>query len=186
MTTLYLASAAVGLVLLLAQLVLGAIGADHAPDAGDAGATPLGEGLALLSVRSVSAAAAAFGLAGLGAGRLGLPAAVALPAAGALALAAAWVMARVQRAMTTLERDHVLDPVLAIGHVGTVHLLVPAAAAGLGKVTLELQGHFVELPARTRGDDALPGGTAVLVTDASPDGVLEVAAADSLLPETAA
>src|SRR5690606_37454000 len=120
MTTLYLTLAAIGLVLLVAQLVLGVVGGDHVdlPDAAEGpGHTPLAEGMELLSVRSLSAGAAGFGLAGLSLQQLGLSTLFTLPLAAIVALAAMLVVVRSQRAMLRLERNHVPQPLLAIGHM---------------------------------------------------------------------
>ena len=183
MTTLYLTFAAVGVVLLVAQLAVGMVGGHgDAPDGFD-GHTALGEGLELLSVRSVSSFAAAFGLTGLAMGALGLPSLLSLPVAVVAGATASVIVVRVQRAMLHLERDHVKQPILAIGQIATVHLTIPGANAGLGKVTLELQGHFVELPARTTEPSSIASGTAVLVIDASEDGILNVTPASALLTE---
>lgn len=187
MITLYLTLAAVGIVLLVAQLAVGVVGGDHADASGGAdGYTWLGEGLELLSVRSLSAAAAAFGLAGLGLHSAGLHPLLSLPVALVAGFSASLVVVRAQRAMLRFERDHSRQPILAIGQIATVHLTIPASHGGLGKVTLELQGHFVELPARTREPDSIASGTAVLVIDASEDGVLDVTPASALLTESPA
>lgn len=188
MLTFYLAVAAVGFVLLVAQLVLGVAGGDHVdlPDLDDSGHTGFADGMELLSVRSLSGAATAFGLTGLALHSVGLSGLLAFPAALLAGFATAVVVVRAQRAMLRLERDHVQQPLHAIGLIASVHVTIPAAGSGLGKVTLELQGHFVELPARTSEPDSLPPGTAVLVTDVSDDGVLDVAHAPALLPETPA
>lgn len=183
MITLYLTFAAVGVVLLVAQLAVGMIGGHGDASDGIDGHTALGEGLELLSVRSISSAAAAFGLAGLGLHAAGLPAFLSLPVALVAGAAASVIVVRVQRAMLHLERDHVKQPALAIGRIATVHLTIPASNGGLGKVTLELQGHFVEIPARTSEPAAIATGTAVLVIDASEDGILNVTPASALLTE---
>jgi hypothetical protein len=186
MTTFYLSLAAIGVVILVAQVVLGAFGGDHIdlPDGADGvGHTPLAEGLELLSVRSLASMAAAFGLSGLALQAAGVPTIFNLPLAAGTGFAASLLVVRVQRAMLRLERDHVARPSEAIGKIATVHLSIPAGRSGLGKVTLELQGHFTELPARTSESSPIPSGTAVLVIDVSEDGVLDVSPASALIPE---
>lgn len=182
MTTLYLTLAAIGSVLLIAQLALGVVGID-ADAPGDAS---LGDGLHLFSLRALAAAAAAFGLTGLGLTTLGLPALLVVPAAVIAALAGAAAVAIAQRAMLGLERDHSTTPQLAVGQVATVHVAVPGAGAGLGKVVLELQGHFTELPARTSDLAPLASGTTVIVMDVTDDGTLDVVAASPILSEPSA
>lgn len=182
MTTLYLTLAAIGGVLLIAQLAFGVFGFD-ADATGDAAA---GDGLQLFSVRALAAAAAAFGLTGLGLSAAGLPQLLVLPGALLTGIAGAVAVAMAQRAMLSMERDHTTSPEMAIGHIGTVHVAVPAAGGGLGKVVLELQGHFTELAARTPEPDPLASGTAVLVMNVTDDGTLEVVAASSILTEPSA
>jgi len=186
MTTFYLSLAAIGVVILVAQVVLGALGGDHVdlPDGADgSGHTPLAEGLELLSVRSLASMAAAFGLTGLALQSIGVPTLLSLPLASGTGLAASLLVVRVQRAMLKLERDHVTTPAEAIGRIATVHLSIPAERSGTGKVTLEMQGHFMELPARTSELKPIPSGTAVLVIDVSEDGVLDVSPASALISE---
>lgn len=186
MTTFYLSLAAIGVVLLVAQVVLGAFGGDHVdlPDGADGvGHTPLAEGLELLSVRSLASMAAAFGLSGLALQAAGVPTIFNLPLAAGTGFAASLLVVRVQRAMLKLERDHVSRPGDAVGRIATVHLSIPAERSGLGKVTLELQGHFVELPAQTPDPHPIPAGVAVLVIDLSEDGVLDVSPASALISE---
>jgi hypothetical protein len=51
----------------------------------------------------------------------------------------------------------------AVGSQGVVYVGIPAAGAGLGKVTVPLQGRTVELEAVSR-DHPLSTGTSVVVT----------------------
>lgn len=170
-TTFYLTCAAIGGVLLLAQLVLGAVGAEH-HDVGSHDAPS--EGLHLLSVRAFSAAVAFFGVAGLAFDRLGLPALVSIPASMVVGLLAMIGVALLMRSMLGLQRDATVRIDAAIGLPATVYVPVPAALGGTGKVLLALNGRTVEYQAVTPDDQPLATGTAVLVVDVRDEQTVEV------------
>jgi hypothetical protein len=170
MATFYLTFLAIGAVLLVLQLALGLAGAaDHgALDHDVHGA----DGLHLLSVRALSAAAAFFGVTGLGLMQLGLPGVLAAPVALVAGVGAAVGMAAALRAMKRLEQDRSFDLHTAIGLPATVSLGIPGAHAGAGKVHLVAHNRFQEVDAVTAGEP-LPSGTPVHVVDVlSPDTVL--------------
>ena len=171
MNTLFLACAIVGGVVLLAQLVLGAIGAEHHDVGGHD--TP-SDGLNLLSVRALSAGIAFFGVGGLGAHALGLPAFLSVIAAVLLGSGAMLGVAVVMRSMLGLERDASVNIERAVGASGTVYVPVPAASGGVGKVTLTLQGRTVEYQAVTTEAQSLPTGMPVLVVDIRGHDTVEV------------
>ena len=162
MTTLYLWCAIVGGIVLLFQLVAGFVGLEygHAHDGhfGDSG----GEGLNLLSVRSIAAGIAFFGIAGLAAAAFG-PVLSAVAAVGAGTAAMVSVAALI-RAFGRLERDATVSLVSAVGTTGSVYLSIPARREGAGKVHVTVQGRLVECRAVTDEGD-LPTGTPVLVVD---------------------
>jgi hypothetical protein len=176
-TTLFLTCAVLGGVLLIAQLVLGALGADHHHGGGDHGAS---DGLQLFSVRALSAGVAFFGIGGLGAGTLGWPGVVALVAGVLLGLAAMVGVAAVMRVMLRLERDASVHIDRAVGETATVYVPVPAAGGGMGKVLLTLQGRTVEYQAVTSEGQTLPTGTPVIVVDVRGDDTVEVVLLPSL------
>ncbi len=170
-TTFFLTCAAVGGVLLLAQLVLGAVGADH-HDVG--GHDAPSDGLHLLSVRAISAGVAFFGVAGLAFSRFGLPAFISIPAALVAGLLAMIGVALLMRSMLGLQRDATVRIDSAIGLPATVYVPVPAALGGTGKVLLALNGRTVEYEAVTADDQPLATGTAVLVVDVRDEQTVEV------------
>jgi membrane protein implicated in regulation of membrane protease activity len=139
-------------------------------DSGDAGASA---GLNLLSVRALTAGIAFFGLSGLAALRAGWPSLLALLAATLPAVLAVIVVAYLMRSMLRLQSDGSLRLSNAIGSAATVYIPIPAAEAGLGRITLSLQSRTVECEAITRGD-ALPTGTEVTVVDVRDGNLLEV------------
>ena len=177
MITLFLTCAIVGGVVLLAQLVLGAFGAEHHDDVSHD--TP-SDGLNLLSVRALSAGVAFFGVGGLGARTLGLPTLLGIIIAALLGAGATLGVALAMRSMLRLERDASVDINRAIGASGTVYVPVPASSQGVGKVTLTLQGRTVEYQAVTSEGQLLPTGMPVLIVDVRGDDTVEVVPLPSL------
>jgi hypothetical protein len=161
-TTVFLWCAIAGGAVLVFQLVAGFIGLEygHAHDGhfGDAGS----EGLNLLSVRSIAAGVAFFGIAGLATAALGsLVASVAGIVAGG---AASVGVAALIKAFGRLERDGTLSLTSAIGTTASVYLSIPARREGAGKVHVTVQNRLVECRAVT-DEEPLPTGTNVLVVD---------------------
>lgn len=163
MTTVFLWCAVIGGVVLVFQLVAGLVGLDHGHVAHDGhhgdGAS---EGLNLLSIRSVAAGLAFFGLAGLATRPLGMIAATA--AAVVAGLGAAVAVAAIVKTFGRLERDGTMSLGTAVGTTGTVYLSIPGQRSGVGKVHLTVQNRLVECPAVT-SDEPLPTGASVLVID---------------------
>jgi hypothetical protein len=176
-TTFFLTCTVLGGVVLLAQLVLGILGAEHHDSNGHESPS---DGLQLLSVRALTAGVAFFGVGGLAAGAFGWPPLLAL-VGGALAGGLAMVgVAVAMRAMLKMERDASLNIERAVGESATVYVPVPAARSGLGKVTLTLQGRTVEYQAVTPEGRLLATGSAVLVVDVLGDDTVEVVPLPSL------
>ena len=186
--TLYLACFALGGGVVLVQtLALLFGGVDHSDvDAGqldhaDIGHAGSGEshagdtGMSLLSVRSVSAFLACFGLVGWGGTRAGwstVPALAAAFAAGALALVlVAYLFASVRK----LGAQGNIDPQNAVGRAARVYLRIPGKGAGKGKITIALQGRTVEYHASTSGEE-IPTGREVRVVRQITEDTFEVEA----------
>jgi hypothetical protein len=161
----YVGCAAVGLFTLALQLLLSAFGlGDHdAADvhdfhAGDHG----GGGFGLISVRTLGAFLAFFGLTGwwLTASGYGPAASAALSLlAGTAAMAAvAWLLTQQRR----LDVEGNLDPKNAVGETATVYLRVPAHGHGAGKIQVKVQGRTAELAAVSDGAE-IPTGAIVTV-----------------------
>ena len=187
MTTFFLTCAVLGGVILLAQLALGVVGMGHhdAPLHDVAlhdtatHAVP-SDGLQLFSVRAVAAAVAFFGLGGLAATLLGVPAVLAI-VLGVLGGTVAMVgVAAAMRSMLRFERDASVRIERAVGSSATVYVPVPAALGGVGKVLLTLQGRTVEYQAVTPEGQLLPTGTPVVVVDVRGDDTVEVVPLPSL------
>jgi membrane protein implicated in regulation of membrane protease activity len=195
--TIYLSCAVLGGTLLVCQFLLGLIGFGDHHDAGtdhdvhdtggdhdtqhehgdhDAHATWF---VGVLTFRSAVAALTLFGLAGLTA-RVNLhfdplQAGVIALAAGAGTL---FLVAYMMRSLHRLKADGTVRIERAVGHNGTVYLTIPAAKAGRGKVTLNLQNRTVEYQAVTPNQQ-LPTGAKVVVTAViAPDTVEVVPASE--------
>ncbi len=83
----------------------------------------------------------------------------------ALGLAAMYAVARLIRASRRLTENGTLDLRNAIGSAARVYIPIPAGGAGEGKVTMNLQGRYVECSAIFLGEKTLTTGTVVRVTD---------------------
>ena len=175
MPTLFLACAILGGGVLVLQLVLGLAGVAHDHDLGG---HDVADGFNLLSVRTLAAGAAFFGIAGRGALAAGVGAAAALPLALLAGGAAAFGVAALMRGLRNLESDGAVRIDGAIGLPARVHVRVPGERGGAGKVLLTLQNRLVELQAVT-ARTTLPTGTPVIVVDVvAPDTVEVVATPD--------
>ena len=180
MTTLFLACAALGGGLLVLQLILSLVGAG---DGHDGGHLHVGHdveaGLQLVSVRTLSAGVAFFGVGGLAglslAGHSALGVALALLVGAALGFAAMVGVAAAMRAMLRFEDDGTVRIERAVGISGDVYLTIPADRAGVGKVHVAVQNRIVEYQALTPHDAPLATGARILVVDVvGPDTVVVV------------
>jgi len=187
-TTFFLACAAVGALVLVAQLVLGAFGIDggHHDASGvhlghtEAGHTEAGhtsDALQLLGVRPLAAGALFFGIAGFAALAARLPGWAALGIGAGAGLAAATSVAALMRTLLRLEDDGTLQIGGAVGLPATVYLRVPGGRQGVGKVLLTLQNRIVEYQAVTShaSPHDIPTGAKVIVVDVVGPDTVEVA-----------
>jgi hypothetical protein len=197
METAYLLCAVVGGTLIVCQFVVTLLGLGGGHDVGghDAGGHDFGHDAAghhevghgsepswffsLLTFRTLSAAVAFFGLAGLAATRKemeDLPTLGLALGAGAIALVVVgWLM----RVLIKLNVDGTVRIERAVGSRGTVYLPVPASKAGVGKVHVSLLNRLMEYKAIT-SQEQLPTGTKVVVVGiVSPDTVEVAPASES-------
>lgn len=161
-TNFFLWCAILGGTVLVFQLVAGFVGLEH----GDGHDAPLhdgaSEGLNLLSIRSLAAGVAFFGLIGLSTLSLGaMLSLVAGVVGGGVAMVG---VASLIKAFGRLERDATLSLSSAVGTTGSVYLSIPARREGAGKVHVIVQNRLVECRAVTDEED-LPTGTGILVVD---------------------
>lgn len=171
MIAFFIACAALGAVVLVLQLLLGLIGGDTGLD--HDGHVHLGEGMDLLSVRSLSAGIAFFGIGGAGAATAGWPSVLALGAALVAGGVATVGVAYLMRAMRRLEDDGSEHIENALGQTATVYLRIPGNRAGAGKILVPVQGRTVEYQAVTPGEE-LPSGSVVVVRDIVGPDIVEV------------
>lgn len=167
MSAFFLALLVLGGGALLVQLALGLFGLDGE---GAIEADPTGaDGLDLFTIRALSAAAAFFGLTGLGAMRLGLPGFLALPLAAGAGFVAALGVAWTMRSLRRLEQDRSFNVHSVLGLPATVSLSIPPLERGAGKVHLVAHERFQEFDAVTRGEEIASGVTVYVVDIKSPD-----------------
>jgi len=128
----------------------------------------------LLTFRTLTAALAFFGLAGLAARRFALePAqglAIALAAGAAALVAVGWLM----RQMGRLNVDGTVRIERALGARGTVYLSVPGGKAGAGKVHVSQLNRTIEYKAIT-SREPLPTGAKIVVVGIVSADTVEVA-----------
>lgn len=177
MSQVFLFSAAIGGVLLVAQflLLLSGAGADSDVESGidsDVGHDQSAF-LKLFSVQTISTFGTFFGLIGLGTESLGWsPTSVVVAATGAGVLAL-WVVAKLMRGLAGLQSSGNVDLKQAIGTTTSVYLRIPPAGAGHGRLLLQVQGRTVECRAISRGDE-IATGARVRVVECQPDDLLVV------------
>ena len=171
MSTVFLVCAVLGGGVLLLQVLLPLIGlADHDLHLDHQGEA--GELVELLSVRSVSAGLAFFGIGGMLMQSLGLPLLIALPVGVAAGGAAAVAVTRLMRLMLGMESDGTVDMAHAIGAEGTVYLTIPGGRSSPGKVHLSVQGRLLEVQAVS--EQPLANGAQVMVIEVVGPDTVEV------------
>ena len=201
MYTVFLFCAVIGGVIFVLQFVMSLIGmgddgfdlADDVPDDisgdfGDVGDTQ-GEVIdhgstwlfGVISFRTVVAALAFFGLAGLAALESGQPplvtGAVAIAAGAAAMYGVHWLM----RVLYRLGHDGTVKIERTVGQRGTVYIPIPGGRSGSGKVQLQVQNRIMEYQAVTSNPDKLSTGAKVVVVSVVTPTTVEVDPA----PETA-
>jgi hypothetical protein len=165
----FLLCLALGAIVLVIQIALDLFGVGHSHDM-----TLAGDGLDLLSVRTISAGAVLFGAVGLWLGSMGVPALFVVPAAVVAGAGAGVASALLTRQLLKLESSGSLQLENAVGQPGTVYLPIPPRKEGFGKVHFTLQGRTVELRAVTEERSALPTGAAVIVVSVIDGDTVEV------------
>lgn len=167
----FLACAVVGGALFLVRMALlflggdGGGGSDLDLDVDGAGGHGFESDAAfkVLSLQGITAFLMMFGIVGLALLREnGVADGWAVLGATAAGLGAAWLIAKMFRAMGRLQSSGTLDLANAVGQEGTVYLRIPAG--GTGKVTVTVQEHLQTLDAVSDGGAELPTGQRVRVT----------------------
>ncbi len=194
METVFLVCAAVGGTLIVCQFLLGLLGLAGDHDAADHGGIDHVDGhdagghdhhaashssswlLSMLTVRTVAAAAAFFGLTGLAAHHAGLEDVPTTALAAAAGAAAFFLVGWLMRFLHSLNVDGTVRIERAVGCRGSVYLRVPGAKAGLGKVHVSVVNRLQEYQAVTTQQELPTGAPIVVVGVIGPDTV-EVAPA---------
>jgi hypothetical protein len=205
MYTLFLFCAVIGGVIFVLQFVMALIGmgddgfdlADDLPDdipddlPNDFGEVGGSQGdlvdhgstwlFGVISFRTVVAALAFFGLAGLAAMEAQQPPLVTGAVAITAGLAAMYGVHWLMRLLYRLGHDGTVRIERSVGQTGTVYIPIPGGRAGTGKVQLEVQGRIMEYQAVTSGPDKLCTGARVIVVGVVTPTTVEV----ELIRETA-
>jgi hypothetical protein len=124
----------------------------------------------LLTFRTVSAAVAFFGLAGLAAHEhldAWYTLSLAIVAGGGALVIVAWLM----RLLTRMNVDGTARIERSVGSRGTVYLSIPAGRGGVGKVHVSLQNRTLEYNAVTSKEELPTGAKIVVVSVVSADTV---------------
>ena len=146
----------------------------HAGDSHDQGSHHGSSWLfGVISFRTLVAASAFFGLAGLASDSAGYSLPLQLVFSTGSGVAAMFAVHYLVKQLGRLNQDQTLRVQRALGQVGTVYIPIPAQKASSGKVQLVLQSRIVEYEAITSGDEKLPTGAKVRVV-AVRGSVLEV------------
>ncbi len=138
----------------------------------------------VLSLRTIVAALAFFGLAGLAAQEADCTPFTSILIAAAAGLGAMYAVYAMLRGMRSLRAEGTARIQRAVGQQATVYLRIPAQQKGAGKIQINLQNRTMEYLATTPGD-AIPSGATVVVTKILGSDTVEVQAVarnDSLLP----
>lgn len=176
MTLVYMACAALGGTVLVLQTLLLLFGVGDADgdvdlhhDVGGDGGDGHDGAFGLFSVRTVASFFTFFGLAGwYGTSSGWLPSITVviavLAGSGLMVLVALLVQAQMR-----LQSKGNLDPRNALGLPARVYLRIPARNAGLGKVTVKVQGRSAEFSAFTQGEELPTGALVKIVRQSTPD-----------------
>ncbi|QOX62962.1 NfeD-like protein [Anoxybacterium hadale] len=87
----------------------------------------------------------------------------------AMGFVAMYAAAKLLHASRKLTENGTLDLRNAIGESGRVYIPIPAGGSGIGKITMQVQGRYVECSAIAFGEEMLPTGELVRVTDVRND-----------------
>jgi hypothetical protein len=186
METVFLVCAALGVTILILQVVAGSIGlgADSETDTDTDHDVSTTHGhatggsnwfFAALSVRTAAAALAFFGLSGLTARSYGATELAQVGVALGGGAVAFYLVAFLMQSLTKLKSEGTVRIERAIGRTGSVYLRIPANRGGLGKIHLSLQNRTVELQALTTGPE-LPTGSPIRVVSVVNSDTVEVEA----------
>lgn len=125
------------------------------------------EGLRIFTLRGIIAFAVVFGWVGALMDTSGVNLWVTLPVATVCGFVMMVALAFLLRAVMQLRSDGNTDNRNAVGTAGKVHLTIPPARSGEGKVHVMLQGSYVERNAVTDDAEAINTGSEIVVVGVS-------------------
>ena len=138
-----------------------------------------------LSLRTVTAALAFFGLAGLAAHSADCAPSTSLLIAGGAGLGALYAVYFLLTAMRSLRAEGTVRIHRALGKEATVYLHIPGNRKGRGKIQINLQNRTMEYLATTAGEP-IPTGATVVVTEVLGSDIVEVERVPQAGPASAA
>ncbi len=125
------------------------------------------EGLRIFTVRGIIAFFVVFGWVGIVMQSAGIKLIWTIITSTLCGFAMMILLAFLFRSLMKLRSDGNTDNRNALGTSGKVHLTIPPARTGEGKVHIMLQGSYVERNAVTDSDEAIPTGCEVVVVGVS-------------------
>lgn len=169
----YLGCAVAGGAIMSLQMILLLFGGDVDADTDVDDFDASGDGFGFISVRSIAGFLTFFGLMGLYGHSQEWPAGrtigSSLGVGAAMMVLVAWVMSL----QSKLYSQGNLDPSKAVGMTARVYLRIPGESAGMGKITVVLQGRSQEYAASTEGPE-IPTGASVRILRMTTPGSFEV------------
>ena len=125
------------------------------------------DGLKIFTIRGIVAFFVVFGWVGIAMLGAGVHLYITIPVAAVCGFLMMVIIAYLFRAVMKLRSDGNTDNRNALGTAGKVHLTIPAARGGEGKVHIMLQGSYVERSAVTDSEEPIPTGSEVVVVGVS-------------------
>jgi hypothetical protein len=159
-----------------------AIGDSHAGPAQHPDSTHL---FAVVSLKTLVAAAAFFGVTGFSTLRAGFPPTTTLVLAVVAGTCAMYGMYWLLGLIVRLDSEGNERIANALGQPATVYVPIPATGRGTGKVQLSMQNRIVEYQAVTDGKEPLKTGESVVVVGIKNDDTVEVRRATSDMKQAA-
>ncbi|MBQ5842043.1 MAG: NfeD family protein [Clostridia bacterium] len=132
------------------------------------------DGLRIFTVRGVIAFLVIFGWVGALLESMDVALWINIPVSSVCGFAMMVLLAFIFKAIMNLRSDGTIDIRNAVGTAGKVHLTIPPARMGEGKVHILLQGSYVERDAVTDEPDPIPTGSEVVVVRVSGETTLVV------------
>jgi hypothetical protein len=126
----------------------------------------------VLSLRTVTAALAFFGLGGLGGRSVGWGTWPTIALAAACGFGALYAVFWLMQSLRRFNADGTARIGHAIGRHGTVYTTIPEHQSGVGKIQLSVQNRTMEYLAQTQGAKIPPGAKIVVTGIVTPDTVV--------------